>query len=188
MAKIQRRKLQRLFSNCIGTGALLGLLSLGSCDRSETVSGPLATPAAIQFGTKISFGEGGNSERYKVTGWSKTEAKFTWTEGTSARLQLPISPTNDPISLKMTMAALVNPPDVPFQPVEVFANDQKIADWQVGNTAEFVAALPSAITKVGGVLNLEFKTPKATSPKALGQSADARVLGICCLDLELAKG
>jgi hypothetical protein len=157
-------------------------------NRSETVTDTTApTPAAIQFGTKISFGEGGNSETYRVSGWSKTEAKFTWTEGTSARLRIPISATNDPISLKMTLAALIKPPDLASQPVEVYVNDQKITEWQVGTTAEFVAAIPSSITKVGGTLAVELRTPKATSPKSLGLSADSRVLGICCLDLELSK-
>lgn len=167
---------------------VLGLLLLAACGRPEPVTDRAPTPPALQFGTRISFGEGGNSEAYRGPGWSKTEAKFTWTEGTSARLQLPVSPTNDPISLKMTLAALTKPPELPVQPVEVYANDQKIADWQVGDAGEFVAAIPPAISKLGGVLNLEFKIPKATSPKALGLSADARVLGICCLNLELAKG
>jgi hypothetical protein len=170
-------------------GIALGLVALAGCDRSETAigAGPAPAAAAVQLGTKISFGEGGNAGPYKVSGWSTTEAKFTWTEGSSARLKIPIAPANDPISIKFTMAALVKPPELPFQPVEVYVNDQKIAEWQVGTTAEFAAAIPASITKPGGDLTVEIRTPKATSPKSLGLSADPRVLGICCLDLELAK-
>ena len=188
MSETSRSNKRQFLLTTAAKGLLLGLLALAACGRSEPDTAQAPTPPALPFGTKISFGEGGNSEAYRGPGWSKTEAKFTWTEGTSARLQLPIAPTNDPVSLKMTIAALIKAPELPFQPVEVYANDQKIADWQVGDTAEFVAAIPPAISKVGGVLNLEFKMPKATSPKTLGQSADTRVLGICCLNLELAKG
>jgi hypothetical protein len=96
--------------------------------------------------------------------------------------------TENAVSLKMKMAALIKPPDLPFQPIEIQVNDQKIAEWQVGDTAEFVASLPHDLTKAGGVLTIVIKTPKATSPKALGLGADPRILGICCLDLELSKG
>ena len=186
MAYLHDQKLSLFFSGlaCLA----LGVFALAGCNRSETVTESAPTPPAIQFGSKISFGQGGNSELYKVSGWSKTEAKFTWTEGTAARLKIPITATNDPISVKFTMAALIKAPELPFQPVELYVNDQKIADWQVGDTAEFVAAIPPSVAKLGGVLNFEIKTPKATSPKALGLSADPRVLGICCLDFELAKG
>jgi hypothetical protein len=164
----------------------LGFISFG-CNRSRP-TGRLPEPPEVPYGTSIVFGQGGNSEPYKVSGWSKTEEKFTWSEGTSAQLKIPVSATQDAVSLKMRMAALVKPPDQPTQPVEIWINDQKIAEWQVGDTAEFVAAIPHDLTKGGGVLTIVIKTPKATSPKALGLSADPRVLGICCLDLELSKG
>ena len=184
----RREQRPKLFlSALVGAGFALGLIVLTGCGRSETTTDAAPTPAVIPFGTKISFGEGGTSELYKVSGWSKTEAKFTWSEGTSARLKIPIAATNDPLSIKLTMAALTKAPELPLQPVELYVNDQKIADWQVGTTAEFVAAIPSSITKLGGNLSVEIKTPKATSPKSLGLSADPRVLGICCLDLELSK-
>ena len=163
------------------------LLLLGGCNRSES-GADSSGPAEIQYGSKITFARGGNSEPYKKRGWSPTEEKFTWSEGTSAQLQISVAATNDPVTLKMRIAALVKPPELPSQPVEVFINDQKIVEWQVGDTSEFVARVPPDFTKKGGVLNIDIKTPKATSPKALGLSADPRVLGICCLDLELSKG
>ena len=164
----------------------LAVISFG-CNRSTTTDRP-AEPAEVSYGTRIVFGQGGNSEPYKVSGWSKTEEKFTWSEGTSAQLHIPVSATEDTVSLKMRIAALIKPPDLPFQPVEIWVNDQKIAEWQVGNTAEFTAAIPHDLTKRGGPLNILVKTPKATSPKALGVNADPRVLGICCFDLEVSKG
>lgn len=180
---------QRRFSTVFFTGCLtFALFLLAGCHRSETSTTSAPTPPAIQFGTKISFGMGGGAEPYKARGWSQTEEKFTWTEGTSAQLRLPVAPSNDPISLKFKMAALTKAPDLPFQPVEVWINDRKIAEWQVGDTAEFVATVPTEISKLGGVWTIDIKTPKANSPKTLGVSADPRVLGVCCFDLELTKG
>ena len=162
------------------------LLLAGACNRSEP-GAESSLPPEVPYGSKITFGKGGNSEPYKKGGWSATEEKFTWSEGTSAQLRIPVPATNDPVTIKMRIAALIKPPELPFQPAELFINDQKITEWQVGDTSEFVARVPPEFTKNGGVLNIEIKTPKATSPKALGLSADPRVLGICCLDLELAK-
>lgn len=164
------------------------LLLVGGCgDRSETVVAESALPPEVQYGSKITFGKGGNSEPYKKSGWSPTEEKFTWSEGTSAQLRIPVPASNEPVSLRMRIAALIKPPELPFQPVEVFVNDQKVAEWQVGDTSEFAARVPPELTKPGGILNIEIKTSKATSPKALGLSADPRVLGVCVLELELAK-
>jgi hypothetical protein len=156
----------------------------GGCSRSDTSA---ASPE-IQFNTKIAFGQSGNSDAYKVSGWNKTEEKFTWSEGTSARLRGQLPPAQEAVALKVRAAALTKPPELPDQPVEVYVNDQKIAEWRVGETAVFAAALPNEITKAGGTITILFKTPKATSPEALGLNADARILGICLVDLEFSKG
>jgi len=76
---------------------------------------------------------------------------------------------------------------VPYEPVEVYGNDQKVADWQlVADPAEFSASIPQKITWRGGLLRITLKIPKATSPKALGMRADPRILGVACFDLQLA--
>jgi hypothetical protein len=188
---MEKSKALTLFSACGLMGVTLWtltLISLSGCNRPETAVDRASAPAEVPYGTKIIFGQAGNSESYKVAGWSKTEEKFTWSEGTSATLRLAVPATDDAVSLKMKIAALSKAPDLPFQPVEIHVNNQKIAEWQVADTAEFVSAIPHDVTKSGGVLTIVIKTPKATSPKALGLSADPRVLGICCLDLELSKG
>jgi len=166
----------------------LALISLAACDQSPTTADQTPLPPVAPYGTRIVFAQGGNSEPYRVSGWSKTEEKFTWSEGTSAQLRIPISATPDTVSLKMRIAALIKPPELPFQPVELWVNDQKLAEWHVGNTAEFVAVIPHDLSKAGRVLEITIKTPKATSPQALGLGADPRVLGICCLDLDISKG
>lgn len=158
------------------------------CSKSEE-SVPYQPPNPVTadvVNERIEFKLGGNSEPYRTSGWSKTEPEFTWSKGTSAKISLPISASPAGLTLKIVMAALIQEPDLPLQPVEVYANGQKIVEWQVGNTAEFAAAIPGEITKNGGTLEIEFRTPKAASPKALGISADPRVLGICVRTVELA--
>jgi hypothetical protein len=55
----------------------------------------------LAYGTKVSFGTGGNSESLRVSGWSGTESQMTCTEGTAAVLATRVSPTNEPVALKM---------------------------------------------------------------------------------------
>jgi hypothetical protein len=173
-------------SACSGLLILLfGVIAQLGCNKSSSPGDNNGTADVV--GKRIEFKTGGNSEQYRVSGWSVTEPKFTWSEGTSAKLALQISPVASGLAVKVTMAALVNPPALPFQPVELYANGQKMAEWQVADVAEFVATIPGEITKAGGTVTLEFRTPKATSPKALGLNEDARVLGVCLTSLELAK-
>lgn len=173
----------------LGVSILAGLILayLSGCGK-PTGSGESSAAGKSVVGQRIEFKQGGGSEPYRVSGWSQTEEKFTWSEGTSAKLQLPVGSDGGPWVLKVTVAGLINPPDLPAQPVEVYANDKKIADWQVGNTADFSAPIPESVNKAGGKLDLEFRIPKATSPKAIGQNSDPRILGICVHAIELAKG
>jgi hypothetical protein len=139
----------------------------------------------LAYGTEVSFGTSGNSEPFRVSGWSVTEKEFTWTEGTSAILAMRVSPTTDRVVLRMKLAGLTKDPELPFQPVEVYVNDQKVADWRVAKPAGFSAAIPQEMTESGGLLRITLKIPKAASPKALKVSVDPRVLGVQCSDLRL---
>ena len=165
------------------------LLLLTGCGKAVPSSDQAAASdlPGYTYGTVVSFAQGGESETYRNVGWSKPEEKFIWTEGHSATLAMNVKPTDDPISLRMTLGALINPPSLPAQPVEIDINNRKITEWSVGVTATFTAALPAEITKVGGNLTITLKTPKAASPKTLGQGNDARVLGVSCFSFELSK-
>jgi hypothetical protein len=160
---------------------------LGACNKpSESVTPNNAAGTSV-VGQVIRFGQGGGSEQYRVSGWSHTEAEFTWTEGRTAKLDLPIGSDTGPWSLKVAIAGLIHPPDLPYQTVEVYANDKKVAEWQAGNTAELTALIPADANQSGGKMMIEFRTPKAASPKSLGLNEDPRVLGVCVLWLELRK-
>ena len=79
----------------------------------------------------------------------------------------------------MTLSGFTNPPELPAQPVEVYANGIKVADWQVGDKAEF-NGLDSRqnATGDGKLLKLELKIPKGGITKALGQGQDLTSSGL----------
>jgi len=134
----------------------------------------------------IVFGENGGSEQFRTSGWSKTETEYTWTEGKTATLALPIPANLGAITLTMKLDALVSS-NMPSQTVEVIANGQTIANWQVADTADFTARIPSELTQNGGTLTLELRTPNATSPKALGLGDDSRILGIRVYSMDFKR-
>ena len=92
------------------------------------------------------------------------------------------------MKLRMSVAAFTHAPDLPSQPVEVFVNGQKLAEWQASsNPVEYQLTIPASTVKGGRILEIEFRTPKATSPKSVGLNEDPRVLGACLQWLELTK-
>lgn len=173
-------------------GALTGLGGCGKTDDEATAppaqSSPARTDNKYELGSVISFGTGGGSERFRQDGWSTTEGQYTWAIGNSSKLVLSIPASAQPFTLRMRLTGFTNPPTLTEQPVEVFANGQKIADWTVAATADFTTVIPAAIVKDGGALTIEIKTPKAASPKALGMSEDARVLGVLCSEFAITQG
>jgi hypothetical protein len=182
------RKITQLWSMNLTSAifALAIVLYVAGCGKPADSGNSDSTAPSIA-GQKIEFKQGAASEQYCVSGWSKAEEKFTWSEGTSSKLGLPVGTDRGPWVLKVTMAGLVHPPDLPAQPVQVYANDEKVAEWNVGNTEEFTATIPASVNKPGGKLQIEFRIPKATTPKSLGENQDTRVLGICLYSLELNK-
>ena len=175
----------------IGTALLL--LCTQACEKpSSTTSQPaaLSSPANAAPGSVVGqvIPFTADSERYRISGWNKTEGDYAWSEGTSARLALPVPAGVGPLTVKMRLRGLIQPPNLPFQPVAVYVNDQKIADWEVAEGAAFTAQVPAEVSKMGETLNLEFRIPKATSPKALGMNADDRILGICAYSIEIKQG
>ena len=159
-----------------------------STSQSAASNSPGKTYNNYEPGTLIKFGMGGGAERFKQSGWSDTENGFTWTIGESAKLAFSIPSTSRVLTLRMRLTALLKPPQRTSQTVTLLANGQKIAEWQVENTADFTAAIPAGVVKDDGLLTLELKTPDPISPKALGMSGDSRLLGVCVSELAITPG
>jgi hypothetical protein len=137
--------------------------------------------------TKVRFGTGGDGAAFISTGWSSPEPGHTWSDKNSATLVLDLPPSSTPLRLRMHLTGLKKAPELPFQPVELLANDAKVADWQVGDEAEYTTELPADLVRSGGPLRLEFRIPHATTPKQLGLANDERVLGVALHSLEIDR-
>jgi len=147
----------------------------------------LPNTTRYEVGTLIKFGNGGDSERFRTSGWSKTEDQQTWTEGNSAVLNFSGLPPSQPLKLRITLLPFTKEPELPAQPIEVYANGKKVADWQVIGRSTYAASIPADAVSDTGALTLEFRIPKAASPQSLGISADSRQLGVAAFDLVIKK-
>ena len=160
---------------------------IAGIDFGGAAENSLSPNKAYTFGTVISFGANGGSERFKVSGWSKAEPEFTWTEGKGATLTVEVPVVETALALRMKLVGLIHPPKVSYQPVEVYVNGQKVADWQVAAPANLTATIPKEIA-AAKKLEIELRTPKSTTPKALKMNDDTRVLGVGCFEMEITKG
>lgn len=149
--------------------------------KTDSAATPTPAPTAAAkpvVGQEIRFATGGNSEPYRVSGWSTTEPQFTWTEGTAAKLSLPVGKPAGALKLVVMAAGFVKEPELPKQEVQVYANGEQVAEWQIGTTEVVTAVIPAEIAGRSETLALEFRTPKAASPEQLGTAPDKRVIGL----------
>jgi len=146
-----------------------------------------APDTSYQLGTIIRFNDSGSSERFRGSGWSYAEADHTWTEGNSAVLNFSGLPPSQPLTLKTALVGLTKDPELHAQMAAVYANGKKVADWQVTDRKEYTASIPADTVGDTGTLEIEFRIPRAASPKSLGVNTDARVLGLCVFNLVIEK-
>jgi hypothetical protein len=168
----------------LGFGADSRRLGIFCSDVSLRDAGAIQAARRYDFGSVIKFGQAGQAGGYHVRGWAPAEPEFTWTIGDSAALELHLPRVDQTLELRVRARGMTAPA-VPSQPVDVYANGERVANWQVGPPAEFTASIPRQLLPDTGVLSLEFRTPRATSPKQVGSSPDPRVLGICVTELRL---
>lgn len=147
------------------------------------------TPTNVyNLGSVLRFGQDAGSEPFRVTGWSATEPNGTWTEGQNATLELRGLPAGKPLDLRALIGGMIKLPDLPSQPTEVYANGRLIANWQVADPPkDFRAQIPADLMKNADRLTLQFRTPRAASPQALGLSTDSRVLGLWFVELQVSE-
>ena len=164
---------------------------LGGCAWTGCTQAPSDEPRSsarhvYEYGTVIRFGVGGDSHRFRTTGWSATEEFQTWSDGPSASIAISAPAPNAPLLLTMRLAAMTAPPKLPAQPVDVYVQGEKIASWQVAEEADYTATIPEPLTR-RGFLNIDLHIPKAIAPAELTPGADSRRLGIACLEVKLDR-
>ena len=158
-------------------------LALTSCKPPRD----LTKDIRYRYETVVNFGADGHSERFRRWGWSDTEKNFTWTVGTSSKLQLQIPPTNRPLGLRMRLAANFKEPELPIQPVLVFVNGKQLAEWHVALAEHFRVVIPRELLRSDRLLEIKLNMPRATSPRLLGLKDDPRILGVSCYEFEITR-
>jgi hypothetical protein len=184
------------FHTAFAAALILGL-GLTGCDKATTTNSSQSlspTPATdsspgsrkYTYGTKLTFDAAGNAGPFKLGGWNAAETEGTWTEGNIASLAFTIPPSDGQIIFKATLSGFVKPPELASQPVDVLLNGKPVAHWELAVKGLVQMAIPPEYVR-DGELRIDFKLPRAASPKSLGVSVDERLLGICFYDLELVK-
>jgi hypothetical protein len=181
--------------NCPGIsilrlGAIVGLgVLFAACGEDPKPSTPRDVLMHVyKYDETVRFGAGGDSHRFKAAGWSHAEDSFSWTDGHRATLLMQVSPSRSRRQLQMRMSGHTKSDDLPFQPVDVFVNGEKLASWKVGpELATYEAIIPKRMVNAGGLLTIDLDIPRAISPIALGGPPDPRQLGLKCVEMRLVK-
>ncbi len=183
--------MRSLFLRCtlvVGTG-LATLLNVG-CGKDDPLKSAEARPrlSVADYDITIFFGAGGDSERFRLLGWSGTEGAYTWTDGIGASLAVRLPASEHPVRMSLKAAGMNAPDRLPFQPVDVAVNGEKIASWQVADEKVHTAIIPQRFVQAPeSFLFIDFYMPKCASPNSLGHGSDGRRLGMRVVDLKFRK-
>ena len=161
-----------------------------ACGKDEPNKSQVARPRlhVVAYGMTIFFGHGGDSHRFRLLGWSRTEGGYTWTDGIGASLAMRLPASEHPLRLNVKAAGMNVPGRLPFQPVEVTVNGEKIASWEVAHEKVHSAIIPQKFVNVADeLLFIDFYMPKATSPASMGHGGDLRRLGIRVTDIQIEQ-
>ncbi len=147
-------------------------------------SGKYDKPASVYtLGDSISYYKTeDNARKYMLSGWSRQEKGYTWTDGNEASMLFDVQNIGDKNLLLQIRAFAYLPGGLPCQTVDVYVNDIKTASWKITDEAWHEAEIPH--TAAGnGLIKIKFTISDPTSPKEIGESADGRKLGIAVKEL-----
>lgn len=136
------------------------------------------TANSYVLGEEICFASNGNARQYMRNGWSAPEVWGTWTEGEHAALYLPLKePVTGSLRIMLESNAYVRPGH-PELCVSVVLREEVIASWRI-TREEFVQREIHILDLHDlSLLRLDFYISQPASPADLGESGDARKLGL----------
>lgn len=134
----------------------------------------------IARAARMSAGAAGGASPFLESGWSVAEPWGTWSDGTAARILLPLR--FEPQRLQLEVQPFVTSA-MRTQRVEVWLNGRHVQDvvLEAGKTSLEVGVAPgtaAVLDATGRLLQLELRIPDATSPLQAGIGADPRRLGL----------
>lgn len=144
----------------------------------------ITQPSFYEYGSKIQFGDGGNAEQYQGQGWSGPEKGFTWTDGKSASLVIPVNRPQSDLILKAVLTPFISS-KVDKQKVNVYINGEKLGKWDIASAGEYEITIPESY--ITSSLKIDFELPDASSPSESNISNDTRILGIAVQSITLSE-
>jgi len=129
----------------------------------------LREPVLCEPGQPLAFGVGSGDEALIATGWSVPEPGGRWTYGSRARLLLRIADGQGPLTFEIEAQ-----PVREHQIVDLWVNHGRRS--RVRGDRPGRHRLPVAAS--GGELLVDLRVKRPVSPAELGQSEDARPLGL----------
>lgn len=142
-----------------------------------------------RLGTPIKFGDGGNAGYYKKSGWGAAMDGYTWTEGNSSSLYLPLATMDIPagVTIKAKLKPFLIPEYIESQLIEVYVNGGKVARWVAkgSKVKELEVRIPGRTLKKRGVAEIEFRIPDAVSPLDFGTGSDDKAHGAAFYEVEV---
>lgn len=127
----------------------------------------------------LSFTPGGNGWQYASNGWSQAESWGAWSLGDMGGAVVLSVPVKGAYQLIVDGRAYVTEQH-PAQTIIAEVNGTEIATWKFDVAApagERTAEIPKDLIQSGS-LRIVLKAPGSVSPAQIGQSEDARVLGL----------
>lgn len=140
------------------------------------------------LGKDINFGISGNAQVFQRSGWSYPEDGYTWTNGTEAKLELPIHKQPDStVTLQAVLEPFLGKNLRHSQVLGVSVDGHRAAslDLTSPGAKEVSLVLPAHLFTQGSIVDLTFSIPRATSPKHEGLGEDSRQLGVAFHSIRL---
>lgn len=145
----------------------------------------IAKPPIYEYGTEITFREGGNAQYYQGAGWSSPEKGFTWTDGRDASLLIPVKAPKSDLILRATLFPLLGQ-NVKLQRVGIYISGVKVDEWAVDSGGVYSTVVPRTLVKDSS-LGILFDLPDAISPKELDINEDQRQLAVALQSLAIIE-
>lgn len=136
----------------------------------------------------IDFRAAGNSRHFVRSGWSAAEEGFTWTMNRTASLVLPLSDWSGGYRCTIHLLPHIRSPVLPTQEMIISVRDIEIYRMEFdSNNAVWMDVsfdIPGEVALGADDLQLDFAFPRAVAPRTLGNSIDARDLGVAVRSLQ----
>lgn len=180
--------------------AILGLMALlVSCNsqapkpaKKAEVGKPEFRLTKLELGKTYTFKTGGSGLVFLKSGFSGPEETHVWTDGPEAVVSFETPQAETDLTFSLRTAVTFAPKTLgEDQFCEVSFNGKQIATWKLfehPTDQPFTATIPKELVKPGKAAQLSFKFNKLTSPKLVGESVDARLLGLAFQQMEISAG